>query len=321
MQKDEGRSESDVEKDKNKVAGQIKKAKAGIDIPNEDTGNVLQFLEFYSAFQKVLKKGEAESIVAELFSPRRHMKRQQHSNVIQMMIQLLNLISADRNLKLSISQTDTIWFNFAGEILYKSGVLSGFFPPETFKKGVSEYEKMDASKRLKLLICICDESLGTKLMRDFIKKEFTKSETKRKEANQNATAARQKEKQLRQKMESDLGKAHMEETGAPLSVEEHRAIISRLQAEAEEAHDEMLAAKAMASRRCDAVRTEPILLNDDGSALWKLNCFEEEPKFLLQERGTFDDLPQNEKWLAFKREQKQEVEKYISEKRGKFIIL
>lgn len=90
-------------------------------------------------------------------------------------------------------------------------------------------------------------------------------------------------------------------------------------------------------QRCDAVRTDPILLNDDGLALWKLKCFEEEPKFLLQgvkftelsvyevfqisfcysctDLGTFDDLSPDEKWLAFKPEQKQEIEKYISSNR------
>lgn len=33
---------------------------------------------------------------------------------------------------------------------------------------------------------------------------------------------------------------------------------------------------------CDVVRTDPIIVEDNGLVLWKLKCFEEEPKFLLQ---------------------------------------
>lgn len=53
------------------------------------------------------------------------------------------------------------WFTALGEILLQSEVLSDEFPPETFETGVAEYEKMDASRRLKLLNFVCDESLST----------------------------------------------------------------------------------------------------------------------------------------------------------------
>jgi len=36
------------------------------------------------------------------------------------------------------------------------------------------------------------------------------------------------------------------------------------------------------TRICDARRTEPIMVEDNGLVLWKLNCYDEEPKFLLQ---------------------------------------
>ena len=62
---------------------------------------------------------------------------------------------------LSLSATDSTWFSSLGECLLQSGVLSDVFPPETFKSGVSEYKKMDASARLKLLNFLCDESLST----------------------------------------------------------------------------------------------------------------------------------------------------------------
>ncbi|KAH0938071.1 hypothetical protein HID58_005532 [Brassica napus] len=340
----------DVANENSKAAGKIKKAKAtnevkeediqieaklpigisltnvaGIDIPSEETGNVLQFLEFCSAFGEALdlKEGQAESIVSELFSCGRSTRRQQYCSVIPMMIQLLELISHDRDMSLSLSATDSTWFSSLGECLLQSGVLSDVFPPETFTSGVSEYTKMDASTRLKLLNFLCDESLSTLAMRNFIETKSVESEAQRREAKEKAAAAKEKEKQLRQKMQGDLAKAHMERNGAPLSIEEHHAILSQIKAEVKEAHDKMLEAKGMISRkrqRCDAAGTDPILLNDDGLVLWKLKCFEEEPKFLLQDLGTFGDLSPHEKWLAFKPEQKQEVEKYISAK-GELILI
>ncbi|CAH8360592.1 unnamed protein product [Eruca vesicaria subsp. sativa] len=336
----------DVAKENNKVAGKIKKAKVinkvkeeeiqieaklpsgisltnvlGIEIPTEETGNVLQFLEFCSAFGKALdlKHGHAKSIVAEFFGSGRYTKRQQYCSVIPMMIQLMQIISHDRDMSLSLSATDSTWFSSLGECLSQSGVLSDVFPPETFKSGVSEYKKMDASTRLKLLNFLCDESLSTLKMRNFIEDKSKESETKQREAKEKAAAAREKEKQLRQKMQGDLIKAHMEKNGAPLSIEEHHKVLSQIKAEAKEAHGEMLKATSRKRQRCDAVRTDPILLNNEGLVLWKLKCFEEEPKFLLQDIGTFDDLSPHEKWLAFKPEEKQEIEKYISANRMKLM--
>ncbi|XP_013649212.2 uncharacterized protein LOC106353929 isoform X1 [Brassica napus] len=346
--KPEDASIEDVAKENNKAAGKIKKTKAtnkvkeeeiqieaklpngtsltnvsGIDIPTEETGNVLQFLEFCSAFGKALdlKQGHAKSIVAAVFGSGRNTRRQQYCSVIPMMIQLMQLISHDRDMSLSLSATDSTWFSSLGECLLQSGVMSDVFRPETFKSGVSEYKKMDASTRLKLLNFLCDESLCTLKMRNFIEEQSKESDTKEREAKEKAAAAKEKEKQLRQKMQGDLVKAHMEKNGAPLSIEEHHKVLAQIKAEAKEAYGEMLKATSRKRQRCDAVRTDPILLNDDGLALWKLKCFEEEPKFLLQDvGGTFDDLSPHEKWLAFKPEQKQEIEKYISANRMKMML-
>ncbi|KAJ0256065.1 Zinc-finger domain of monoamine-oxidase A repressor R1 protein [Hirschfeldia incana] len=345
--KPEDASVADVAKENNKAAGKIKKSKAtnkvkeeeiqieaklpnginftnvsGIDIPSEEAGNVLQFLEFCSAFGKALdlKEGHAKSIVAEFFGSGRNSRRQQYCSVIPMMIQLMELISDDRDMSLSLSATDSTWFVSLGECLLQSGVLGDVFRPETFKSGVSEYKKMNAPTRLKLLNFLCDESLSTLKMRNVIEDKSKESETKEKEAKEKAAAAKEKEKQLRQKIQGDLIKAHMEKNGAPLSIEEHHKVLSQIKAEAKEAHGDMLKATSRKRQRCDAVRTDPILLNDDGLALWKLKCFEEEPKFLLQDLGTFGDLSPHEKWLAFKPEQKQEIEKYISSNRMKMML-
>lgn len=49
-------------------------------------------------------------------------------------------------------------------------------------------------------------------------------------------------------------------------------------------------------------------------------CFRSHPFISCTDLGTFGDLSPHEKWLTFKPEQKQEVEKYISAK-GELILI
>lgn len=49
-------------------------------------------------------------------------------------------------------------------------------------------------------------------------------------------------------MRSDFAKTHKENTGVPLSNEEHNKILSQLRAQAKDAHDEKMEAKNMISK-------------------------------------------------------------------------
>ncbi|EFH64844.1 hypothetical protein ARALYDRAFT_894456 [Arabidopsis lyrata subsp. lyrata] len=175
---------------------------------------------------------------------------------------------------------------------------------------------MNASRKLKLLNFLCDESLSTWAMRNYIKSQTRECGEQKKEAKEKASAAKEKEKELKQMLQGE------EKNGAPLFIEEHKSVVSQIRDEAKKAHEEMIEAKGMKSGMtliCDARRTEPIMLDDNGFVFWKLKCFEEEQIFLLQDLGTFDDLCPHEKWLTFKPEQKPEIEKYISSKRRKLM--
>ncbi|EOA34095.1 hypothetical protein CARUB_v10021595mg, partial [Capsella rubella] len=262
-----------------------------------------------------LKEGQAETVVSELFVCGRTTRSNQCCSIIEMMIQLLDLISQDREMSWTLSATDSSWFTAIGEIVLESQVLrDDEFPPETFEAGVAEYEKMDPSRKLKLLIFLCDESLSTRAIREYIKSQTKECEKQNKEAKEKAATTKKKEKQLKQKMQGDVAKAIMEKNGAPLSIEEHNLIVSQIRAEANEAHMEMMEAKAM--RICHARRTEPIMKDDDnGLVLWKLKCYEEEEsKILLQDLGAYDNLWRLERWLALKPEQTPEIEKCLSYK-------
>ncbi|CAN8232994.1 unnamed protein product [Cochlearia groenlandica] len=291
---------------------------SGFELPPEDVGNALQFLEFCSAFGKALdlRKGQAECVIRELLSGRSK-RRQQHSTLTQMIIQLLTVILEDKGeTEVCLSATDGSWFTAIGECLSESEVQLDCFPPEMFEKGVSEYEKFDSSKRLKLLNFLCDETLGTLALRNCIDKQNLESIERRKEAREKISAAKDKEKQLKQKLQDQVAEAVTKKKGIPLSIAEHDAIVSRINQETKEARSEMQIAIDMLSknsqRNNDAVRTNPVESDDKGLVFWRLKSYNEEENILLQDLGRFSEVCEHEKWFAFSSEQKPELDKYIS---------
>jgi hypothetical protein len=61
-----------------------------------------------------------------------------------------------------------------------------------FEKGISQYEKLNSSKRLKLLNFLCDETLGTLVMRNCIDSQNIESVERKKEAKEKINAAKDK---------------------------------------------------------------------------------------------------------------------------------
>ncbi|XP_021887955.1 uncharacterized protein LOC110807212 isoform X2 [Carica papaya] len=298
----------------------------GVDVPPEDVGDALQFLEFCAAFGEVLgmRKGQAESVIRELIRGR-STHRLQYSSNVQIHIQLLSLIQKDKGEKFP-SLTPTAgkrsWLQALGQCISESEFQFKYFSTNCFNKVVDGYEKLDASKKLKLLNFLCDEVLCTTALRNWIDDQNSKFGKKEKEAKAKVTAARDKEKQLKQKLLDEVAKAIIAKNGAPLTIPEHEAIVSQIKRETTEAHAEMLEAMGLVPKkrqRSDAVRTEAILLDTSGHAFWRLKGYDGQWNILLQDVGTCDALSQNEKWFAYDAEQKQEIEKYISCVRKKML--
>lgn len=291
---------------------------SGIDLAPEDAGNVFQFLEFCSAFGKALdlRKGQAECVIREMLSGRSK-RRQQYSTLTQMIIQLLTVILEDKGeTSVCLSATDPSWFTTIGECLSESEVKLDDFPPEMFEKGISQYEKLNSSKRLKLLNFLCDETLGTLVMRNCIDSQNIESVERKKEAKEKINAAKEKEKQLKQKLQDELAQAVKAKNGIPLLITEHDAIVSRINAETQEVYSEMQNAIDMLSKKSqgsdDAVRTNPVELDDNGFIFWRLKSYNDEQNILLQDLGSWNEVCPHEKWFSFSSEQKPEIEKYIS---------
>ncbi|KAL0725151.1 hypothetical protein Bca4012_039750 [Brassica carinata] len=289
----------------------------GIDLPSENAGSVLQFLEFCSKFGKALglRGGEPQLVVSEIVSGR-NTRSQEHSALTQMIIKLLTLILVDTgDTSVGLSASDDRWFNVLGNCLAESEVNLDDLPSEMFQKGIAAYEEMGSSQRLKLLNFLCDETLSTTVLRDcFANPE---SVDKKKEAKEKLNAAKAKEQKLYQKIEVEFSKAQAENNGVGLTSTQRLAILSQMEAESELVFAAMQNALKMqkVQEYDDVLRTSPVELDDNGLILWKLKSYNKEPNILLQDLGS-----PHERWFAFSPEQKPQVDKYIVCKRKKRLL-
>lgn len=292
----------------------------GISIPPEDVGHALQFLEFCSAFGKVLdiRKGQPESILRELINGRCG-RRAQYSSAVQIHIQLLSLILNNMGVKspsLSPTNGKNFWLQALREFVSESQSVYVELPPDWFDRGTAGYDELDSSKKLRLLNFLCDEVLGSEKLRNWVNNQTLKSAEREKKARAKVAAARTKEKSVKQKLHDEVAKAIVAKNGAPLSISEHEAVVAQIKLEAAQAHEEMVEAVDMLPKkrqRCDAVRTEPILVDVDGRVYWGLKGCSGESDIFLQELGNWDAVvASKERWLVYNAEQKDEVEKYIS---------
>ncbi|KAJ6758610.1 hypothetical protein OIU74_025289 [Salix koriyanagi] len=295
-------------------------AVAGIELPPENVGNALQFLEFCASFGKVLglKKGQAEIALREIINGRRG-RRLQSYHLAQIHIQLLSLIQKDMGEESPAltATNENSWFQALGTSVSKCHFISKELPSNCFDLGNGGYDKLNSSEKLRLLNLICDEALNTKALRSWIDDENSSFLERQKEAREKVLAAKDKEKKLKQKMLDEVAKAIIEKNGAPISVSNHKEIVSRIKSEAALARTEMLEAMALKETLSNAVRTEPVLLDVDGRVFWKLNGYDGQSDILLQDMGTWSSVAPSEKWLVYADEQKLEVEKYIISSRTK----
>ncbi|OMO80117.1 hypothetical protein CCACVL1_13152 [Corchorus capsularis] len=296
---------------------------AGVDLPPEDVGHALQFIEFCAAFGEVfdMKKGQAESIIREIVRGRGRC-RLQYSPVVQIHTQLLSIIQKDTEKKFpSFKSSDHgSWFRALGECVSESQCALKEVPSDFYDNGVDAYNMLDSCTKLKLLNFLCDEALCTITLRNWIDKQNSEFVDRAKEAKEKVLVARDKEKQLRQKMQDEVAKAITENGGAPISVSEHETIIAQIKREAAQAHADVLQTIGTLPKkrqRSDAVRTAPIFLDVNGHVFWRLKGYTSEKYILLQDIGTVDPVAPDERWFVYDVEQKPDVEKYISSIRTK----
>ncbi|CAL9067697.1 uncharacterized protein LOC103976670 isoform X1 [Musa acuminata AAA Group] len=294
---------------------------AGVDWAAEDVGAALQFLEFCNAFSEVLdiKKGEPINVLREL-SRGCVGRRGVHSSIVKFHIKLLMFIQKDMgNESVSYSSSGDKWLQSAVNCINESECALKV-PLECLNKDSLAYDSWDASDKLKLLNLLCDITLGTEELRNWIDKENKKYIERNKEAKETIIAAKKKGKDLKKKLKDDVAKAMLSLKEGSYSDAEHENLVSQIRAETEKAHAEMLEImeqlpKDSDNTRKDAVRTEPLFLEGEGRVYWTLGGFCSNSKIILQDIRTWDSVMLEDKWFTYVEEEKNSVERHISSSR------
>ncbi|KAI0496658.1 hypothetical protein KFK09_022980 [Dendrobium nobile] len=291
---------------------------AGFDLPAEDVGPALQFFEFCNVFSKVLdiKKGQPEAIIRGLLRGSislRHCRTA--SAIIQFQIRLLSFILEDMGeghyLK---TNGEHSWLKALGKCLNQYKHLATGLPLD-FIDNPSKYNNLDSSRKLRILVFLCDEALGTEALRKFLDEEYAKFVEEKKERNEQIGAAKTKEKLIKQTLKNDLAKAMLPTEGATqLSISEHGELISKIRHETEKAHQEMLESIELLPKKKqapDAVRISPLFLEKDGTVFWRLKSYERSSTIMVQDIENWSVFTPQEKWFIFDDDQ-QLVEQYLS---------
>ncbi|XAR71349.1 hypothetical protein NMG60_11028563 [Bertholletia excelsa] len=290
---------------------------AGIELPLEDVGLALQFLEFCAAFEEILdlKEGEPQYIVQELIRGGRGC-RGRYSPVLQFHIQLLLLIEKDLG---KVSPVITFkpgknsWLHALKNCASRSQGIFEKLNLNWFSWDVDDYDSLDSSNKLRLLTFLCDEALSTAKMRSWIDNQNSKSFDKVKQAKERVTAAKVKEKQLKQKIREEVIKAIIGKNGVPLSHAEHETVVSQFKSDVAQANAEVLETARMVpadNQRSDAVRTEPLFLDKNGRTYWRLKSYEDS-HVLCQDVKARDTMESGDKWFFFDDGGQKEIEKYF----------
>ncbi|KAK6913483.1 Zinc-finger domain of monoamine-oxidase A repressor R1, partial [Dillenia turbinata] len=222
---------------------------AGVDVPTEDVGHALQFLEFCATFGKVLdvKRGEPGSVLRDLFCCRSTRSGKCSSN-LQFQIKLLKVIlGLDEDEEFTSSTTTSggnAWLEALKECVSESQSILKDLPEDCFDNE-DRYNRLDSSKKLKVLTFLCDETLGTGKLRNWIAEQNDVFAEEKKQAR-GKLAAKEKEKHVKRKMQDEIARAILAKNGDPLTISEHEAIILEIKNEAANAHAEVLEARGMA---------------------------------------------------------------------------
>ncbi|KAL9226556.1 hypothetical protein vseg_002354 [Gypsophila vaccaria] len=289
---------------------------SGIDLAPQDVGYALQFLEFCSSFGEVLeiRKGQPESVLRDILC--RRTRKGKCSSSVQFIIQLLSIMGENSEEEFSSSEAagENSWIHSLKSFLNEAQLAPEDIPEDWFDKGVDRYEMLDSSQKLRLLTFLCDEALSTEQLRNWMEEENLKFVEEGKEAKGNLNAAKEKEKLMKRRLQEEIVKSLIAKNGAPLTVSEHETIIAEIKAESKRVQEEVMDAMGLASKkrqRSDAVRTEPIVIGDDGRAIWRLRGLGE-TNLLFQDMGAIEEVTPNDQWFSFDDAEMKIVEEYMS---------
>ncbi|KAL8161113.1 LOW QUALITY PROTEIN: hypothetical protein V2J09_012602 [Rumex salicifolius] len=289
---------------------------AELELLPEDIGNALQLIQFCYTFGEVLniRKGQAESILRDMRLGRN--RRGKISSLVQFKIQLLTLLRKDTGEESPLSPADgkNCWIHalkeFVSESEWAAEDLTSFNLDRT-----DTYDMLSSSEKLRLLVFLCDETLETLQVRNWMEEENLKFSEKKKEVKEKLLAAKEKEKLAKRKLQDEVMKAIIAKKGAPLSIAEHESLVSEMKAESERAHADILEAKGLVPKHEHtpyAVRIKPVFIDCNGHACWGLKGCNKSGflRQVIQDRG---DPKSSDKWFSYDEDKDVElINEYIS---------
>ncbi|XP_051141255.1 uncharacterized protein LOC127258455 isoform X2 [Andrographis paniculata] len=269
---------------------------AGVDVLAEDMGNALQFLEFCSAFGKVLeiRKGQPEHVLQDLFHGRAG-RRGKYSVTIQFHNHLLSILLPENEKSAETENhgyEKSSWFRTLKEYLSESkSVLEAAGVWDSLEKA-ADYEALNSSEKLMVLNIVCDEILETEKVRRWMAEQV--QETK------------EKEKSLRDKAKNPVD-GDSNSTVEQLKTSADKSEVAQDHADVLKSKDILLKRK----RSCNAVRTDPVLMDTRGHGYWMLNCLGS-TDVQHQSIGKGDDsLSLKEEWFGVDAEGKEVIKKHV----------
>ncbi|XP_071704278.1 uncharacterized protein [Rutidosis leptorrhynchoides] len=266
----------------------------GIDMPSGDIGHALQLLEFCETFGEVLelKKGEPEILLRELNCANTNKRRE--VLIVKFHVRLLSIIEEDLGKKYSGKS----WLEDFKECISESMYTLKDSLLEWFNDG---YDEMNFSKKLRLLNFLCDETLETAKLRLWIEEQNL---VEKKKIKEKLIANREKEKNMKKKVQDEVAKAILSRSGIPLSLAEHNKLISKVKAETAQTLANSLELREV-PHQSFVVRSEPILLDRKGCKLWRLRCHADTIGILVQDSCYGDEITSDENWFTYNDQEKE----------------
>ncbi|XP_042029648.1 uncharacterized protein LOC121776540 isoform X3 [Salvia splendens] len=209
---------------------------AGIDVPAEDVGHALEFVEFCYVFGEILKfkDGEALCVLRDIFHGQTK-KRGISCPVVMFHVHLLSVINEEEGEKFA-EPNPSSWFSVLKKCLAESEHFLRVLGMSYLEKA-ADYDALNASEMLRVLNLLCIHALGTKKLRNWIEFQITQFNQKAEEAKLKVFEARG------EKIKQDTIKAIDARDG------EQEAIVSLNSSAAEQAHGKLLESEAMLLKR------------------------------------------------------------------------
>ncbi|BBN07755.1 cell division cycle-associated protein 7 [Marchantia polymorpha subsp. ruderalis] len=178
---------------------------------------------------------------------------------------------------------------------------------KALKRGVEGYSHLSLTTRLQLLASLCDDTLTTKKMRDYVEKVIINRETESKENREELLAVK---KQAREVHENDVKEvlAAKRDNKVPVVSPQQLAKVKEVFAKlaARESYLTETAAK-LNGPRSDALRSEPAAVYKNSCKFWRLNGANDRRLVVLQDISNLDYGAPDEAWSIFPKEREEEV--------------